>query len=337
LAEEMAHIRTALREGRIERSSKLAMVIDGIERFVDLTAYPLAGDGVNGAVVLIDDVTERSRMEDMMVQSEKMLSVGGLAAGMAHEINNPLAGILQNVQVLRNRLLPDLPANRRAADKVGVAMELIQAYAETRGLFEMMDSVMDSGQRAAKVVENMLSFSRKSDSSYAPHDMVELLDQSAELAGNDYDLKKKYDFRQVEVLREFEADLPMVACEKPQIQQVVINLLRNACQAMTSDPDHVHPPRITLRLRRSGKRVCMEIEDNGPGMSEEVRKRVFEPFFTTKAVGVGTGLGLSVSYFIITENHAGSMGVASSPGSGTCFTLCLPINKASSLTRRHQP
>ena len=335
LAEEMTRIRTALREGRIERSSKLTMVIDGSERFVDLTAYPLEGDGVNGAVVLIDDVTERSRMEDMMVQSEKMLSVGGLAAGMAHEINNPLAGILQNVQVLRNRLLPDLPANRRAADKVGVSMDLIQSYAATRGLFEMMDSVMNSGQRAAKVVENMLSFSRKSDSSYAPHDMAELLDQSAELAGNDYDLKKKYDFRQVEVLREFEADLPMVACEKPQIQQVVINLLRNACQAMTGAPEHDKPPRITLRLRRAGKRVCMEIEDNGPGMSEEVRKRVFEPFFTTKAVGVGTGLGLSVSYFIITENHAGSMGVKSSPGNGTCFTLCLPIKKSSSLSKRN--
>ena len=335
LAEEMSHIRTALREGHIERSSKLAMMIDGSERFVDLTAYPLDGDGIEGAVVLIDDVTERSRMEDMMVQSEKMLSVGGLAAGMAHEINNPLAGILQNVQVLRNRLLPDLPANRRAADKVGVSMDLIQGYAQTRGLFEMMDSVMESGQRAAKVVENMLSFSRKSDSSYAPHDMVELLDQSVELAGNDYDLKKKYDFRQIEVLREFQADLPMVACEKPQIQQVVINLLRNACQAMTADPDNGRTPRITLRLRRAGKRVCMEIEDNGPGMSEAVRKRVFEPFFTTKAVGVGTGLGLSVSYFIVTENHAGSMGVRSSPGNGTCFTLCLPIKKASGASKRN--
>jgi len=329
LAAEIDCIRTALQQERIERSLKLTMKVDGAERFVDVTSYPLIGDGVEGAVVLIDDVTERARMEDMMVQSEKMLSVGGLAAGMAHEINNPLAGILQNVQVLRNRLKPELPANLRAAKKIGVAMEQIQAYATERGLFAMMDSVMESGQRAAKVVENMLSFSRKSDSSYAPHDMSELLDQSVELAGNDYDLKKKYDFRQVEVVREYPPGLPMVACEKPQIQQVVINLLRNACQAMTSQSGTA-PHRITLRLRQDGERVCIEVEDNGPGMSMEVRKRVFEPFFTTKANRVGTGLGLSVSYFIITENHCGSMSVESSPGKGTCFTLCLPIRKASS-------
>jgi PAS domain S-box-containing protein len=335
LSAEIEHVRTALQEARIERSVKVSMAVNGRERFVDVTAYPLVRKGVangmarevGGAVVMVDDVTERMRMEDMMVQSEKMLSVGGLAAGMAHEINNPLAGILQNIQVLRNRLQPKLPANQRAAEELGLDMERIEAYANKRGLFTMMDSVITSGRRAAKVVENMLSFSRKSDSSYAPQDLAGLLDQAVDLAGNDYDLKKKYDFRQVEMVRDYAPDLPMVACEKGQIQQVILNLLRNGCQAMCAQPDTDRPQRIILRLERVGEQVCIQVEDNGPGMDEEVAKRVFEPFFTTKAVGFGTGLGLSVSYFIITENHAGTMSVESSPGNGTCFTLCLPIRK----------
>jgi len=337
LSAEVESIRTALQEARIEHSVKVPMAVNGSERFVDMTAYPLVRKGtangkevagqVGGAVVMVDDVTERLRMEDMMVQSEKMLSVGGLAAGMAHEINNPLAGILQNIQVLRNRLQPKLAANQRVAQELGLDMDRIEAYATKRGLFTMMDSVITSGRRAAKVVENMLSFSRKSDSSYAPQDLAELLDQAVDLAGNDYDLKKKYDFRQVEMVRDYAPDLPMVACEKGQIQQVILNLLRNGCQAMCAQPDADRPQRIILRLERVGEQVCIQVGDNGPGMDEEVAKRVFEPFFTTKAVGVGTGLGLSVSYFIITENHAGSMSVESSPGNGTCFTLCLPIRK----------
>lgn len=328
LAGDLDRIRAALERGRTERLAKLPMLVGGHERFVDVTVYPLIGENIDGAVLMMDDVTERMRMEDMMVQSEKMLSVGGLAAGMAHEINNPLAGILQNIQVIRNRLRPDLPANQRVAAELDLPLSGIEAYAERRGLFTMMEAVIASGKRAAKVVENMLSFSRKSESSYSPQDMVELLDQAVELAGNDYDLKKKYDFRGVELVRDYADGLPAVACEKAQIQQVILNLLRNGCQAMSTPSQQGRAPKMLLRLRQVGDQVCMQVEDNGPGMKPEVRKRVFEPFFTTKAVGVGTGLGLSVSYFIVTENHAGSMRVESAPGKGSCFTVCLPIRKS---------
>ena len=295
---------------------------DVVVEYVDVTVYPLTTNNAQGAVIRIDDATERVRLEEMLIQSEKMISVGGLAAGMAHEINNPLAGILQNGQVIRNRISPELPANRKLAEELGTDMELISTYFERRGCLRMMDSIMDSGLRAARIVENMLSFSRKNNLRMAEVDIPALLDRTLELAANDYDLKKQYDFRKIRIEREYEENLPLVRCEESKIQQVFFNLIRNGAQAMGSQ-DRL--PLFILRVMSAGKEVRIEIEDNGPGMSEELRKRVFEPFFTTKRVGEGTGLGLSVSYFLIVENHGGRIDVESSPGKGSVFIIHLPL------------
>ena len=114
-----------------------------------------------------------------------MLSVGGLAAGMAHEINNPLAGILQNIQVIRNRFSPELPKNRKTAEELGITVESLESYLKERQIDSMFDSVTESAKRAAQIVGNMLNFSRKSESKLAPHDMIDLLDKTVELAAND--------------------------------------------------------------------------------------------------------------------------------------------------------
>jgi signal transduction histidine kinase len=196
---------------------------------------------------------------------------------------------------------------------------------DKRGLEVMIDAVIESGTRAARIVDNMLSFSRRSESKPEKHNLAELLDKTVELASNDYDLKKKYDFRKIEILREYEKGLPDISCEGSQLQQVFLNLLKNGAQAMASFVPPGEKPRLTLRIRRNEGHVDIQIEDNGPGMDETARKRALEPFFTTKSVGVGTGLGLSVSYFIITENHNGSMRVDSKPGQGSKFTITLPI------------
>lgn len=325
LADAMEKVQTAIQTRMPQSDSKVLHVQDGQTCFSDVTVYPLVANGVEGAVIRMDDVTDRVRIEDMMVQSEKMLSVGGLAAGMAHEINNPLAGILQNVQVLRNRLAGNISKNIDTAIECGIEFEALERYMQKRGLPPMIDAVIESGTRAVRIVDNMLSFSRRSGSSLKRHSLPELLDKTVELASNDYDLKKKYDFRQIEIRREYEKGLPQITCEGSQLQQVFLNILKNGAQAMASHIPSGKPPLLTLRIRRNRGHLDIEIEDNGPGMDDATRKRAFEPFFTTKRVGVGTGLGLSVSYFIITENHNGSMTVDSKPGKGARFTITLPL------------
>lgn len=334
LGGEMERVRQAIFSREVQRDAKVASQVEGERRFSDITVYPLISDGVDGAVIRIDDVTERVRMEEMMVQSEKMFSVGGLAAGMAHEINNPLAGVLQNTQNALRRLTQSSPVNDRAAEECGTTMESIKAFMDKRGILRMLDAVRDSGKRAAVIVDNMLSFSRKSEAHFLLHNIQDLLDRTLDLASSEYDLKKKYDFRQIEILREYQPDLPMIYCEGSKIQQVILNLLRNAAQALSESKERTMKeggadrPLIILRAKQEDNMLRIEVEDNGPGMPEAVRKRVFEPFFTTKGVGFGTGLGLSVSYFIITENHNGTMTLESMPGRGTKFVIRLPLERS---------
>ena len=320
----MDRVRISIRDRQVLRDSKVSRPSEDGTRYEDVTIFPLVADGVGGAVIRVDDVTEQVRLEEMMIQSEKMLSVGGLAAGMAHEVNNPLAGILQNAAVLENRLLGGLPANRKAAESAGITMDGLRHYLALRKLPEMIGNIRESGSRAAEIVKNMLSFARKSDRRVSSHDLGGLMDQTLELVRTDYDMKKRYDVKQIRIERAYDPAVPPIPCEASKIQQVLMNILKNGAEAMAGAADAARPPTFSLRVNDDGDWVRVEIEDNGPGMDEATRRRIFEPFYTTKPVGQGTGLGLSVSYFIITEDHGGEMGVHPVQGGGTRFVIRLP-------------
>ncbi|MBO6279015.1 MAG: HAMP domain-containing protein [Pseudomonas sp.] len=294
-------------------------------RHYALTFYPLMGGGGRGVVIRIDDITQRLSLEDMMVQSEKMLSVGGLAAGMAHEINNPLGAILHNVQNIRRRLSSELPKNIEQAEQTGIDLEVVNHYLQAREIPQLLDGIQQAGARAAKIVTHMLSFSRRSNRQMSPCDLSALIDQALDIASNDFDLAIGFDFMGQAITRQFDPQLGPVPGIPNELEQVLLNLLKNAAQAIHQRADQSEPGRITLRTRLNPPWAEIQVEDNGAGMPEAVRKRIFEPFFTTKEVGQGTGLGLSVSYFIITNNHKGQMEVHSTQGQGTCFTLRLPL------------
>jgi PAS domain S-box-containing protein len=304
----------------------------------DLTIYPLVKGEMTGAVIRLDDVTMRVRVENMMIHNEKMMSLGELAAGMAHEINNPLSAMINSVQNIQRRTSDSLPANRETAAKHGMKIEQIRNYLSDREIFKFLDSIREAGDRAARIVTNMLEFSRNNNKNHELIDIIKLTEHALELAGNSFELKTPDGCYKINVITEFETNIPAFKCSAPELQQVILNLLHNACQAFTDTkwPDYKHNsyanaatpkvPTITLRLYQWDNNICIEVEDNGNGMPESVRRHVFEPFYTTKEVGKGTGLGLSVTYFIVTEHHEGTIDVESTPGEGTNFIVTLPMN-----------
>jgi len=279
------------------------------------------------AIGVIRDITQSKKLQEIMIQSEKMLSVGGMAAGIAHEINNPLGIILQASHNIVQRTRADFPKNLEAAERVGLDMELLVGYMRERKLDVFIEDIQAAAVRAAGIIRRMLDFSRLKESGRTMCDIKALVENSLALAGSDYDLRKSYDFKRIELKVDIPADIPCLDCTETEIEQVFLNLLRNAAQAMSSATPPIENPQITIRGRLVENAVRFEFEDNGPGMPPEVSRRIFEPFFTTKAPGLGTGLGLSVSYFIITKSHGGTMRVESAPGLGTRFIIELPLDE----------
>ncbi|MBI4805925.1 MAG: PAS domain S-box protein [Desulfovibrio sp.] len=314
----------ASRAGIAVKWEKVTMDFGQGRRIIDVLVYPVSVEENAGVVLRLDDITDRIRMEEVMVHSEKMMTVGGLAAGMAHEINNPLGGIIMSAQNLARRLSTDLPANQEAAREAGIDLASLKRYLEKRGVFEKVESIRELGSRAGKIVSNMLGFSRRSHSGYIPVKVEDLVERALDLAANDYDLIKKIDFKKIRVRRDCAPGMEEVPVNRNQIEQVFLNLFKNAAQAM-ADADGQEAPEITIRTWQTEDEAKIEISDNGPGIAQEVLDHIFEPFFTTKEVGQGTGLGLSVSYYIITTMHGGTIEVASEPGQGTRFIVSLPL------------
>ena len=310
---------------QVEKIERVTWTKNDQPQHFALTFYPLVGSSGRGVVIRIDDISQRLAMEELMVQSEKMLSVGGLAAGMAHEINNPLGAILHNVQNIRRRLSSELAKTLAQAADSGVELSAVNDYLNRREIPQLLDGIQQAGSRAAKIVTHMLSFSRLSSRELSACQLPLLINQAVDIAGNDFDLIEGFDFKGLDIQREFDPQLGSVPATANELEQVLLNLLKNAAQAIHQRPAGGPPGRITLRCKLSPPWAEIQVEDNGIGMPEAVRKRIFEPFFTTKEIGQGTGLGLSVAYFIITNNHKGQMEVHSKLGQGSCFSVRLPL------------
>ncbi len=293
---------------------------DGTEYPVEVQTCVFQEQGSNFILGVARDVTDRMKMQELMIQTEKMMSVGGLAAGMAHEINNPLSGILQSLQVIKRRLKEPSALSERAASESGCTFESIQIFLAARKIFNFLDAIEESGRRASQIVRSMLSFSRCDSSGHQPVEIKSLLDKSLELCATDYDLKSNYDFRNIKIIKNYDSRSPSVMGLATQIQQVLMNILTNAAHAMVGSRE----PCLVLSTRLEDGMVQIDIKDNGPGMADELRRKVFEPFFTTKEVGSGTGLGFSVSYFIVVNHHRGTIEVESESGKGAHFIIRLP-------------
>lgn len=291
--------------------------------FEDITIFPLLGEDIEGAVIRIDDITRRVKFEKMMIQSEKMLSLGGLAAGMAHEIKNPLAGMMQNSQTILNRILKKLPENEAACEEIGISMDAIRDFLSRRKILNMLTLINETGKRASKIIKNMLSFSRQSQAYLSENQITGLIDETLELAANDYTLTHRYDFNHIKIIKEYDPNLPPIQCERSEVEQVLFNIIKNGAEAMYTKEEQ---SQFKIKAFQDNDDIVVEIEDNGPGIESEALTHLFEPFFTTKDLEEGTGLGLFVSYFIITQNHHGTLSVKSLLNESTTFTIRLPLN-----------
>ena len=298
---------------------------DGSVIPTEICAYIFNEDQGRYCLGVARDISIRKKTQEILIQNEKMSSLGELAAGMAHEINNPLSAIMGASQNIHNRIFTDSKKNIATAKESAISLDDMRTYLNKRKVNRMLNSISVSGVRASKIVHNMLSFSRKSVKQLCVCEISELLNETIELISSDYNLNNEYDFKKIKITREYEEDLPQVCCLENEIQQVLLNVLKNATEAMSEKVyTEGSVPEIILRLRCAESTILIEIEDNGPGMTEEVRSKIFEPFYTLKDVGKGTGLGLSISYFIVKELHHGEFSVVSKPDVGTKFTITLP-------------
>jgi two-component system NtrC family sensor kinase len=262
------------------------------ERTYAVTAVPISSTDHSAVILLFDDQTERRRLQDQLIQSEKMSAIGQLIAGIAHDLNNPLASVVGFADFLTE--VPNIPASIR----------------------EPLAVVRDEAERASSIVRNLLGFARKQDHQRRPTALKPLLDATFVL------LRNQLMAQRVEAQIEIEPDLPMPDVDPNQIQQVFVNLINNAAQAIAFTG---RPGNIVVRARRWLDGVAIDIIDDGPGMSEALAAQVFEPFFTTKAEGEGTGLGLSISQGIVKE-HGGRIMLSSEEGRGSTFTVQLPLS-----------
>jgi len=237
-------------------------------------------------------VGELEKRREQLVQSRKIASIGTLTAGIAHEINNPI----NNISLILESLLED---------------EQTMDDAERRRLYQ---EAMDQADRASEIVKNLLEFSRASHPRMEETRLEEVVDKTFRLVKNELDL------HHIRFVKEVNCDFPPLQLDKGGLQQVLLNLFMNGIQAMEKGGEL----KAVIRAAETPAEARIDIVDTGPGISPEHISQVFDPFFTTKKVGVGTGLGLSVSYNII-KKSGGRMEVDSRPGQGACFSIFLPL------------
>ncbi len=323
---------------------------DGSIYWVSMTIVPFldTNDCPYQYIAIRNDITERKRTEmclvqqadelekafsDLqktqmqLVQTEKMSSLGQLVAGVAHEINNPVSFIYGNVN----------PANRYALSLINLLKRYQTHYPDppveiadeledldfefiTDDLLKLLASMKIGAERIRQIVASLRTFSRKDEADKKSVDIHLGIESTLMILA--HRLKAQPHRAEIKVTKDY-GDLPLVGCYAGQLNQVFMNVLSNAIDAV----DSVKSPQLSVATALKGDQVTITIQDNGPGMREKVRSQIFNPFFTTKPIGQGTGMGLSISYQIVTERHGGSLQAASAPNKGTLFTIQIPLHQ----------
>jgi two-component system NtrC family sensor kinase len=280
---------------------------DHLPREWEVSAYPIPGKQISSAraVVVWQDKTEERRLESSLMQAGKLAAIGQLAAGVAHEINNPLTAINANAQMLK-MVMPVEDEN-----------------------YESVDLIVRAGERAAKVVRGLLDFARQEQYSFSPGDLNESVREALNLVN--YQLQSA----KITITRDLDESLPPIVASWEHLKSVWLNLLLNARDALLHNNEQ-RRLEISTRVNREAQIVQVVLHDNGKGMNEAESVHIFEPFYTTKGPGQGTGLGLATCHRIV-EQHSGEITVASKVNEGTTFLITLPIQRPDSSASGMRP
>lgn len=334
----------AIGTGAASRNGEVFWRKDGSSFPVEYTGTPIReGEKIIGAVLTFRDTTERRMLEAQLRQAQKLESIGQLAAGIAHEINTPTQYIGDNTRFLQDGFnglstllvrclgLRDLSRDRLSTEEMlrgvlaGVEQSDVEYYLDE--IPKAIAQTLEGVDRVAKIVRSMKEFSHPGGEEMQGVDLNLALESTLTVSRNEW----KY---VADVVTEFDEHLPLVTCMPADCNQVFLNLIVNAAHAIADKVGKAGTGKgtITVRTRRQGEAVEVQIADTGTGIPEEIRSRVYDPFFTTKEVGRGTGQGLAIAHTIVVEKHGGSITFESQVGLGTTFFVRIPIGLGPSQT-----
>lgn len=272
-------------------------------------------------------MTEIDQLKQQLQKQEKLASLGLLSAGIAHEIQNPLNFVI-NFSKMSNKLLDDLSdVVEDNADRLPEAdrEDLTDIAANLK---ENLKQILESGERAASIIQGILLVSRGKENEFVPSDICHIVKEYVRLSY--HAMRANHQGFNVAIREQYQEDLPLMMVIPQDLSRAVLNVMNNACYAVwnkSQNADNDYSPEISISVSVLADSLVISIADNGEGMTDEVKQRLFENFFTTKPIGQGTGLGMSITRDIIENKHGGKVTFTSIKDKGTTFTFTIPIKK----------
>ncbi len=271
----------------------------------DITIYPLHGTGESGVVLLIDDVSQQVKSENQLIQRDRISSMGELASSMAHDINIPLQGMLDDIKQIEIKMAH----SQEQKDTTAISANLVGAIAK--------------GRQASAIVDNLLDFASSKQDIKQAAVMTKVMDHSIELAKNVLSLPQGMNFSDITIEREYDKNLPKVNCHISEIQQVFLSLLRHCFHAIGKVRKEEFIPTIRIRILEGYDSLWLKISHNGVGLTSDEQQSIFEPYFSNQPLDSEDDADkrLSFSHFVVTEHHNGQMAVTSDIKLGTTFHM----------------
>ena len=280
--------------------------------YFDITIYPLQDQSEQGVVILIDDVTKKMMAENMLIQNDKMSSMSELASSMAHDINTPLRSILFDLRTFQH-LLSSSSQYVKETTGSGTPEKLNNLLAHAN----------QTGEKMASIVKNLQDFARGRSDRIQTANMIDVMEHTLELAGDVLSAPSGLKFKDIQIERNYEKDLPMIPCYVTELQQAFLSLLRHAFDALGRVDDAGRSPIIKIQMNVNYDSLWIKIQHNGVGLTDEEQMYLFEPFVgkDSSKVNYDAGKRLSFAYFVITEQHQGQIAVTSDIAVGTTFHI----------------